>query len=177
MNLFWEKGYNGTSINDLVNATGLSRSSLYATYIDKHALFMAALKRYQELNGTWLASRLEKYTSARDKIEAIFRMLVNATIENDYGKGCLMVNSATEMANQNKEIARVASQDFAGMEEMFYTLIKQGQANGEISKDHKARALAQFLFNNYIGLRVVGQTNQDKARLDAVVRMVMNVLE
>src|SRR5882762_6027544 len=146
MDLFWKKGYNGTSINDLVDATGLSRSSLYSTYEDKHKLFIASLERYQSIQGKLLMDELDKYDSSKKKIEAIFRVTANAILKDPYGKGCFMVNSATEMANQNKEIATFAAQDFEGMENLFLKIVQQGQDKGEITKGIKAKALSHYLF-------------------------------
>jgi len=177
MHLFWRKGYNGTSINNLVDATGLSRSSLYATYQDKHQLYLASLKHYQRLNTKWLMEELNKHSSARKKIEVIFRATMNTMMKDTYGKGCFMINTATEMANQSEELAKMASDDFSGMEELFLQIIKQGQAEGEIDKQQKAKALAHYFFTSYLGLRVMGQTNPDKSKLEDSIRITLNTLD
>jgi TetR/AcrR family transcriptional repressor of nem operon len=177
MELFWKKGYNGTSINDLVDATGLSRSSLYDTYHDKHQLFMASLARYQATQGKAFADELNKHHSSKKKIETIFRATLAAILKDPYGKGCFMVNSATEMVNQDKEIAGFATKDFEGMETLFLSLIKQGQEKGEIAKHHKPKALAHYLFSSYLGLRVLGQTTPDKAKLEDVIRIALSALD
>lgn len=177
MELFWEKGYNGTSINDLVEATGLSRSSLYATYQDKHRLFMTALKRYQELNDTALADRLKDVSTAKGKIEMVFRSTLQAILKEPFGKGCFMVNTAAEMANQDAGIARVASEDFGGMEALFVSLLKQGQAAGEISKETRVKPMAQYLFSSYLGLRIMGQTQPDKVRLENIIALALSIVK
>lgn len=177
MELFWKKGYNGTSINDLVEATGLSRSSLYATYQDKHQLFMAALRRYQDVNGTMLAERIKDVPTAKGKIDMIFRSTQQTILQHPFGKGCFMVNTAAEMANQDAGIAQFAADDFAGMEALFASLLKQGQAAGEISKTVKVKPLAQYLFSSYLGLRIIGQTQPDKTKLDNIINLVLSVVE
>lgn len=175
MHLFWRKGYNGTSINDLVEETGLSRSSLYATFIDKHQLYLAALAQYQSRENKKLMIELEKQTSALKKIEVIFRSKLSNAKE-DLGKGCFMINTATEMSNQNKELARIASKDFSGMEELLISIIKEGQANGEINKKQKPKILANYLFSSYLGLRIFEQANPDKSKLDDIIKVTLGTL-
>jgi len=177
MELFWKKGYHGTSINDLVEATGLSRSSLYATFEDKHKLYVAALRHYQTLQKKGLTDELDKQSSARKKIEVIFRAYLEAILRDAYGKGCFMVNTATEMTNQNKELAKIVGSDFDGMEELMFSLIKQGQSEGDISKKQKNKTLAHYLFSSYLGLRLTGQAKPDRTTLEDVVKVTLSVLD
>jgi TetR/AcrR family transcriptional repressor of nem operon len=177
MELFWKKGYHGTSINDLVDTTGLSRSSLYATFEDKHKLYVAALRHYQTLQKKGLTNELDKQSSARKKIEVIFRAYLEAILRDALGKGCFMVNTATEMTNQNKELAKIVGSDFEGMEELMYTLVKQGQSEGDISKKQKPKTLAHYLFSSYLGMRITGQAKPDRATLEDVVKVTLSVLD
>jgi TetR/AcrR family transcriptional regulator, transcriptional repressor for nem operon len=177
MELFWKKGYHGASINDLVEVTGLSRSSLYATFEDKHKLYVAALRHYQSLQKKGLTDELDKQSSARKKIEVIFRVYREAILHDAPGKGCFMVNTATEMTNQNKELAKIVGSDFEGMDELFYALVKQGQSDGDISKKQKPRILAHYLFSSYLGMRVSGQAKRDRATLEDIVRVTLSVLD
>jgi len=177
MELFWRKGYNGTSINDLVDATGLSRSSLYATFEDKHKLYVSALRLYQNQEQQALMAELNKQSSARRKIEIVFRSFLRQILDSPYGKGCFMVNTVTEMTNQNKELARITADDFANMEALFLSLVKEGQASGEIARRHKPVALARFLFSSYLGFRITGQSNPDRAILEDIIKTTLTALD
>jgi TetR/AcrR family transcriptional repressor of nem operon len=177
MELFWKKGYHGASINDLVEATGLSRSSLYATFEDKHKLYVAALRRYQSLQKKDLTGELDKQSSARKKIEVVFRAYLEAILHDAYGKGCFMVNTAAEMANQNKELSKIIGSDFEGMEELMFSLVKQGQHEGDIAKRQKPKTLARYLFSSYLGMRLTGQAKPDRATLEDIVKVTLSVLD
>jgi len=177
MELFWRKGYNGTSINDLVDATGLSRSSLYSTFDDKHKLYVSALRYYQSQEQQALTTELARQTSARKKIELVFRSFLKQILDSPYGKGCFMVNTATEMTNQNKELAKITAEDFAGMEALFHTFVKEGQASGEIARRHKPMALARFLFSSYLGFRISGQSNPDRVALEDIIKTTLAILD
>ena len=177
MELFWKKGYHGTTINDLVEVTSLSRSSLYATFEDKHKLYVAALRHYQTLQKKGLTEALDKQSSARKKIEVIFRAYLEAILHDAYGKGCFMINTATEMTNQNKALAKIVGSDFEGMEELMFSLIKQGQSEGNISKKQKPKTLARYLFSSYLGMRLAGQAYPDRTTLEDIVRLTLSVLD
>ncbi len=88
-----------------------------------------------------------------------------------------MVNTVTEMTNQNKELARISADDFANMEALFLSLVKEGQASGEIARRHKPVALARFLFSGYLGFRISGQSNPDRAILEDIIKTTLTTLD
>lgn len=177
MNLFWEKGYNGTSVDDLVQASGISRSSLYDTFGDKEQLYLAALKFYRDKSSQQQDESLASIASPRKKIEALFRVSVHDILEDKKGKGCFLVNATTELGNQLKPVAEEAKSNLDAMESFFLEQVKAGQASGEITRDFKPRALARYLFSGLTGLRVLGQTRKDKELLDDVVRVILKSLD
>lgn len=176
MNLFWTKGYNGTSINDLVKATGLSRSSLYDTFQDKHQLYKATLKHYQAQQMKGLSAVLDKQPDSKKKIEVLFAFFLNQIITQPKGQGCFMINTAAEMLNQDKELAKFAKEDFVGMEQLFLSIIKEGQRKNEIAKTHKPELLAHSLFSSYLGFRIAGQAEPDKKRLTQIIALVLEAI-
>jgi TetR/AcrR family transcriptional repressor of nem operon len=177
MTLFWEKGYNGTSVDDLIQASGISRSSLYDTFGDKQQLYLTVLKRYREKATALQSEMLRAVASPRKKIELIFRESIREIVGDAKNKGCFLVNATTELSNQMKPVSREACDNLQYMEDLFFDLIKEGQASGEISKKFKPRALARYLFNSLTGLRILGKTRKDKDLLDDVVRVVMQTLD
>ncbi len=174
--LFWTKGYNATSMDELTKATGLSRSSIYNTFGDKHGLFMRCLRFYLDDQTQQLATLAGKVANVKDRIRAAFEFAVAEIIADRMRKGCLMVNTTTEMANQDAEIAAVALSNMNEMEELFGAWVREGQAAGQISAGFSAGMLARHLFNLYSGLKVSGKMKQDRASLEDIIKVGLSVL-
>src|SRR5581483_9130837 len=146
--VFCEKGYNGTSMDDLVQATGLSRSSIYDTFGDKHGLFLKSLNQYRYAQQGDLQQLLSKTESPKKRIRFVFDYVVKDMLADEANKGCLLVNVTMEMSCVDKDIAGIAADNMHEMEQLFYHLVKEGQASGEIAKKFPAKALARHLFNS-----------------------------
>lgn len=158
--IFWHKGYNGTSAQDLVTHLGLSRSSLYDTFGDKQKLFSKALKRYQKQGQDAVKELLEETNDVREAFTQIFKQAVKESLEDRITKGCFMVNSSVELAMHDEEIAKVVSDNRQTMEDVFLKAIKKGQEAGQISTKLEALTLARFIFNNYSGIRVLARAGE-----------------
>jgi TetR/AcrR family transcriptional regulator, transcriptional repressor for nem operon len=175
--LFREKGYNGTSMDELVKVTGLNRSSLYDTFGDKRNLYIRSLEEYQQNTLRLREESLQKITSPRKKIQYMFNQSVKEILSDPRRKGCFMVNATTELANQDKKVSKLAGSNMECMEGLFYQWIKEGQAIGEIANLYNAKALARYLFSSISGLQVIGQTVDDKSVLEDVVKVTLSVLD
>lgn len=176
-NLFWEKGYNGTSMDELTKATGLSRSSIYNTFGDKHALFMRSLEFYTQQQTDWILQMVGKTTSPLKRIRQLFRAAIDAILQDKRRKGCLAVNSTAEMANMDEAIARFLQKNTENMEALFQQWIREGQAAGEITRAFSATALARHLFNTYSGLRINGKTKPERKVLEDIADVALAVLK
>lgn len=175
--IFWHKGYNGTSAQDLVTHLGLSRSSLYDTFGDKQKLFSKSLKRYQQQNQDVVKDLLDKSDNIKETLHDIFKQAVLESLEDRITKGCFMVNSSVELAMHDEEIAKIVKNNSQTMEEVFTNAVKKGQELGQISKQQDARVLARFIFNNYSGIRVLARTRErDKQVYDDIVKAVFSIL-
>jgi TetR/AcrR family transcriptional regulator, transcriptional repressor for nem operon len=175
--LFWQKGYNGTSMQDLVDGLGISRSSIYDTFGDKHQLYLKALCTYRQAA---IATR-DKILNAPVPAKAALRQLMDLTIDqmtrDKQHKGCFLVNSAVENAPHDKETNAIVCQNDQEVENAFYEVIKRGQTNGEIASKKDPRALARFLFNNIVGIQVTAKSATDKTAFDDIVSLTMSVLD
>ena len=175
--IFWHKGYNGTSAQDLVNHLGLSRSSLYDTFGDKQKLFLASLKKYQKQSQDKIVHLFEISENIKETIQEIFKQAVIESLENRITKGCFMVNSSVELAMHNQEIAGIVQNNTKAMEEIFTNAILKGQDLEQISKKIDGRVLARFIFNNYSGIRVLARTGEnDEQVYDDIVKAVLSIL-
>ena len=176
VNLFWYKGYNGTSIQDLVDGLGISRSSLYDTYGDKHTLFMKALESYQASASGAMCNIISNNVSAKVAIRRLLELTTLELVGDNQHRGCFMTNAAVEVAPHNAEVNNMICQNDQLIEDAFYQAIKKGQESGEITNKKDARALARFIFNAVQGIRVSAKLTSDKAVFDDIVELTMSVL-
>src|SRR5262245_918608 len=166
MELFWLKGYNGTSMDDLTKATGLSRSSIYNSFGDKYSLFIQCLDYYKAYLFDKLTPALENLKSPVKKIETVFRHSIDGLLNDKERKGCLIVNTTAELANLEEGISLFVKDYEAELTGLFQNWIKEGQESGEISKLFSSLALSRYVFNSYSGLKITAQTNPDRKTLE-----------
>jgi len=175
--IFWHKGYNGTSAQDLVTHLGLSRSSLYDTFGDKQKLFTKSLQRYQKQSQDQIIKLLEESENIKETLHDIFKQAVLESLQDRITKGCFMVNSSVELAMHDEEISKIVKNNSQVMEEVFTKAVKKGQESGHISKQLDSRVLARFIFNNYSGIRVLARAGErDKQVYDDIVKAVFSLL-
>lgn len=174
MQLFWRNGYAATSIRDLLDGMGIGYGSLYNTFGDKHALFLACLDRFQELRTSWIDEVLED--SGLSGIEEVFRRTVDGLVGFEPRRGCLLANTAVELGPHDAEVAAKISRYVRHTEAVFERAVIRAQEAGEISADRDPRALARFLVNALHGLRVLARVGTDRAVLEDVVRVALDVL-
>ncbi|GLU56540.1 TetR/AcrR family transcriptional regulator [Dyadobacter frigoris] len=158
VDLFWYKGYHASSMQDVVDALGLSRSSIYDTFGDKRKLYIAALERYRAQAAGGLIDMVNQSKNTMVSLEEIFKMLVHDSFTDKLPKGCFMVNSTVELAPHDEEIDKIVRENMQDIENAFFQLILKGQDSGEISKDKNPRAIARFLFNTISGLRIAAKS-------------------
>ncbi|MCB7153735.1 MULTISPECIES: TetR/AcrR family transcriptional regulator [Bacillus subtilis group] len=175
MELFWEQGYEKTSMQDLVNHMGIHRRSIYDTFGDKRSLFLASLNHYEELIVNEMESIISSTSSIKQAIRDVFIFVLNSM--EQYPKGCLSVNAAIELSVLDKEIGRIVTKMFNRTEDMFNNLIKQGQTSGEISKEIDSDNISRFLHNNLVGIRVLIKTNYSKKELEGIITLALSVLD
>jgi len=177
MNLFWEKGYHATSAQDLVDGLGISRSSLYDTYGDKHSLFVMALKRYREeridpvIQGVNSADDIEAY------IRFIFEAVKEDALSESRSRGCFMVNSAVELGTVDRDVAAIANEIMKDTEDMITKAIEKGQQRGVFTKTHSASSLSRFIFNSLNGLRVTMKFDASKKMFEDIVNVCLASLK
>ncbi|QGQ94202.1 TetR/AcrR family transcriptional regulator [Paenibacillus psychroresistens] len=171
IDIFWDKGFEGTSMQDIVEALGLSRSSIYETFGSKKELFLVALDRYEDKGSiTAKAILYNKEGTAKDILLRYF----NQIIEDTQFRSCLMINSSLEMTHHPDVKARVLS-SMTESEEGFYQLLIRAEANGELKGNPNIRYLAQHLVNVRNGI-TVSTLSFDRQVLDNIVNMSLSFL-
>jgi TetR/AcrR family transcriptional regulator, transcriptional repressor for nem operon len=175
--LFWHKGYNGTSMQDLVDTLGISRSSLYDTFGDKHQLYLKALQSYKLTEAAKRDQILTGDGPAKVAIRQLMELTILEMIRDKQHKGCFLINSAVENGSHDKDTNAIICQNEQQLENAFYEVIIKGQSTGEISGKQEARALARFLFNTIVGIRVTGKSTTDKTVFEDIINLTMSVLD
>lgn len=175
--VFWKKGYNGSSMDELVKATGLSRSSIYDSFGDKHGLYLKALRQYQQTEMDRLFKGMPEGMSPKKKIAWIFQNNAARSLDDRQRKGCFILNTSTELSNVDHTVNSFVNMYVEAMEALLQQLVKEGQSTGEITKKFTAKTLARNLLSSMNGLKVMGQVKQDKQMLDDIVRVALSVLE
>jgi TetR/AcrR family transcriptional repressor of nem operon len=175
--IFWHKGYNATSMQDLVDGLGISRSSLYDTYTDKHTLFVKALESYQNLGANNIQELINTPGSAKETVKRLLKFVSNSLLGDDQQKGCFMVNTEVEVAPHDAEVNTLVCKNDFQMEEAFYIVIKKGQDSGEIKNKQDARALARFIFNAVKGMQVTAKSINNKAVFDDIIKLTLAALD
>lgn len=173
--LFWVRGYHATSIQDLVDHLGVNRQSLYDTFGGKDELFRAVLARYRELQALPFRRSLERDAPVGEVLREFFQTLISSQLK-DGGKGCLITNTATELAAHDESIFKLCSVSAHEQEGAFAALIARAQSNGEISPDRSSLQLARFLVSTVNGLAVTAKATRDKKILNDVVEVALFAL-
>jgi len=177
IDLFWHKGYNGTSMQDLVDGLGISRSSLYDTYGDKHTLFIKALESYQCATSGKICSIVSNTGPAKEAIRKLLEFITGELLNDQEHKGCFMVNAEVEVAPHDQQVSRMICENDQQVEDAFFLVIKKGQESGEITNRQDAKALARFIFNTVKGIRVTAKSTADKSIFDDIIKLTLAVLD
>jgi TetR/AcrR family transcriptional repressor of nem operon len=177
MEVFWARGYEATSVRDLVGHTGVNRQSLYDTFGDKHALYLAALDRYREVEGGKMFELLAGQGSVKKALRRLFEGVVEAASGGGERRGCFMGNATSELAGRCPKTADKACGQLAAAEEALYRALLRGRRAGEIKTGRDLRAVARFLYSSMQGLQVMAKATRDRKLLGDVVRVTLSVLD
>lgn len=176
MRAFWTRGYEATSIQHLVERTGIQRGSLYGAFGDKRALFLAAIEHYDRVMTAKLLATLDAPGSGLEAIRRFFRLKVDAAQERSRPRGCLVTNSATELASRDRRTASRIGVTLGRIEAAFHRAVIRGQQAGEIDPERDARALARFLTSSAQGLSVMAKASPERAPLEDIVKVTLEVV-
>lgn len=177
MNVFWRKGFEGSSVQELVVATGINRASMYNSFGDKEALFLAAIDHYVAHVNRRRLALLEEDRPAREVIGRYFDDLVRFSSGEGRRLGCLLTNTAIELGPRNHQIDRKLAGIFDRVEASIETVIRRGQAAGDIAPDKDPAAVSRFLLCAVQGLRVLARTGTDERALRDIVDVTLSALD
>lgn len=176
MELFWERGYQSTSMREIAEHLGLSRSSIYATFGDKHTLFVETLRRYGAESRAPGLSDLSTAESPRAALVRVYELAIagaGTTLQRDH---CLLINTAMQLMYSDPEVTRVVEGAFLEMELSFRSAIERAARQGEVTAGVDAVQTARSLMSLYLGLCVLLRSGLRGEILHAVARQVETML-
>ncbi|MCB1947657.1 TetR/AcrR family transcriptional regulator [Nitrosomonas sp.] len=156
MQLFWTGGYDATSLDDILSAANISKSSFYHMFGSKQQLFERCLGRYCDRQLALIEDGLQQSSTGRDFIEALLYGLVDAARKKEERyKGCFVTNTIYEFVDRDENISKLISGTLAQHNQLLQAAIKKGQAEGLITKQKTPKVLASFLMCSIAGIRTM----------------------
>jgi TetR/AcrR family transcriptional repressor of nem operon len=177
MNLFWERGFGETSMEDVVATTGVSRYGLYGTFGNKRELYIAALHRYAERMAREEHPKLFSPDATRADIDAFMASAVERCVGPDVNRGCMICNTAIEIAPHDAVIAAAVRNLYDQLAAAFATAIRNSQAAGDMDKSIDARAIGDLLVGTMQGAVVLARTGTSRTKLAEYMNSAMKILD
>lgn len=177
MEIFWHKGYEATSVQDLVDQMGINRGSLYGTFTDKRALFLAAIQYYDQTIVTGVVRVLHSPGSPRQAIVDYIRGVAERAADGGDREGCFLTNSAVEVAPHDPEAEQRLQASLQRIEAAFLDALVAARAQGEIKTRRDLRDVARFLTSSIQGIRVMARVNTDRNSLRAIADIIVSALD
>ncbi len=174
---FWRDGYEATSVRELAAQMGISGPSLYNAFGDKRTLFCHVLEHYAERSMRERIGRLEATLPPREAVCAFVREIVERSLDDPDRRGCLLVNSALELAPHDAELGREVAARLGEIEAFFRRAIVAAQRDGSVSPERNPADLGRLLLGVVLGVRVLARTNPERELLEGVVRPALALLD
>jgi AcrR family transcriptional regulator len=172
MRVFWEKGYEGATLADLTEAMGINRSSLYASFGDKEALFRMAFARYAEGPAAYTKKALQEPT-VRAVVEAMLRGALDLLTDPSHPRGCLSVQGALACGSDAEPMKQAMIEWRKRGESEIQKRLQRARAEGELAKDVNPGDLARYISTVLTGLGVQAANGSTKAEMTGVVNLVL----
>ena len=175
MRVFWQKGYKGASLQNLLDEMGIGKGSFYATFGSKRELFVQALKHFGDTESiVHTITDLLPHTPAKEAIRQIFDRAINYGLTKQ--RVCLFGKTGFEFWQCDPDVAKEVTRGVKNLEDAFREVLLCGQGNGEIPLDRDATQLARFLTGVFYGLQVIVRTNPDRQVLEDIASTAIAAL-
>lgn len=169
MDVFWQKGYEGCSTEDLCTKTGIGRGSLYNAFGSKHELYEQTLQRYHEQGIQEQTAILERPLPAKERLRALLDWAVKQDFGDADNKGCMLINATLERARTDPMVEKIASRHVMLLDNLLCHVIEQGLESGEIASGRPALELARTFLSSYYGMRILNASARDRHLADNIV--------
>lgn len=173
---FWSRGYESTSVRDLINKTGLTGASLYNAFGDKRALYQRALDHYVNRSVVERIRRCDRLPP-REAIAAFFVDVVERSLNDRQHKGCMLVNTALEVAPHDPGFQEIVAGVLSQIESFFYERLRAGQADGSIAASTPPEILAKHFLGVLMGVRVLARVRPERELLEGAIAPALAILK
>lgn len=174
--VFWQRGYEATSIQDLVDAMGINRGSLYATFGDKRQLFIRALRNYCGGHIDAMLAELQQLPSPSARITSLFEREAEAAVADGARNGCFLTNIALERAAHDPEIEAIIDRGLRSIESFLYRNLVAAQTAGQIRGKRDLKEMTHQLLASLLGLHLLSRATRDPERFRDIARSAAAVL-
>jgi AcrR family transcriptional regulator len=165
---FWAKGYEATSVDDLVRATGLGKGSLYGAFGGKRQLFLTVLESYAAARLAEVTAALAGPAPAVERLRAVLRVIPSDSGPIPFDRGCLLANTSTELAARDEQVLALARRTYAQVEERIADTVREAVEERALPADTDAPLLGRLLFTVMQGLEFLTKTGVRPEELDAI---------
>ena len=173
---FRRRGYEATSIRDLTDCMGIGPTSLYNSFGDKRALFIRALERYVNCSVRARLARLESSLPPKQAVRTLIEEVVERSLTDRTRGGCLLINSALEIAPHDPEVGAEIAKRLAEIEGFFRRSISAAQSSGTIPRKLNSSDFARLLLSVLLGIRVLARSKPERTLLEGVARPALSLL-
>lgn len=177
MSVFGSRGYEGTTLPDLINGLGIARQSLYDTYGTKRDLFLSSVKYYLDQKNRDLQELIDHPGTVTDKVEQAFTMMIRVLADPDLRQKCFIISSAIEQAPHDQELAAYIHENTKQVEQAFYTMLERGMEQGELSQELNISDLSRFLTHERIALVYAAKMGMDEQNLVGIMQIVLSIIK
>jgi TetR/AcrR family transcriptional regulator, transcriptional repressor for nem operon len=177
MRCFWANGYETTSVRDLAEQMGITGASLYNAFGDKRSLFRRTLDHYLQQSVRERVGRLEANFLPYPAIRAFFDEIIERSVNDRQRRGCMLVNSALEMAPHDPEFRKIVSEELIYIEGFFRRCVTAGQQDGTVTSAQTADELAKLLLGVLLGIRVLARVRPQREVLEGPAKAVLGLLK
>jgi TetR/AcrR family transcriptional repressor of nem operon len=177
MLVFWEKGYEGTSIHDLEQAMGLNRTSIYNTFGNKRAIFNRVMSCYKESVMASLFAALDNAPDIREGVRRLLNAALDIHFDKDNPGGCLVVLSVLESGQHDAESQLAMQQTLQDLKTALQARLSKAKKAGELAKDLDVGSTATTISTTMTGMMVMGKANFTRASLKKTINQVVSLLD
>ena len=174
---FWARGYEATSVRDLADQMGIGGASLYNAYGDKRALFAKSLERYASRSMRDRIARMEERHRPRQAVRAFLAEIIDRSVRDPDRKGCLLVNSALDVAPHDAEIGKAVGDYLGEIRAFFRRNIEAAHKVGQVPKRIDAESVSAHLLGVVLGIRVLARTGAKRKLLEGVAQPALDLLD
>ena len=173
MQVFWRRGFRGTSLNELARELGIEKPSLYAAFGNKEQLFLKALDRYASGFGRRAVLMLQETPSGKAAIEALLSAFAAQLADADSPAGCMIANCAVECRDLSASINRELVEWLEATEKAILDRLKRARKEGDLAPGEDIRALARYFATVLQGMVALSRIKRDAKELRHVVRIAL----